>query len=118
MGYRSDVVFALYPSAKDGFPAVRDWVRQHWPKDWCEIDETEDMVLVSYRDVKWYADHIFVQEATRATRAFEEAFDTEEYRGARAHWEMARLGEDDADAEREGSAYNDYRLGIRREIVW
>jgi hypothetical protein len=31
---------------------------------------------------------------------------------------MARIGEDDADVERDGSPFHDYRLGIRREIVW
>ena len=64
MGYRSDVTFAFYPRE-----TVRGWLEQHWPQDWCHVEETEDMVLVSYRDVKWYDDYTFVREALAAARA-------------------------------------------------
>ena len=117
MGYRSDVVFAFYPSAKGDGKAVLSWLMQHWPQAWCEVDADEEMVLVRYSDVKWYDDYVFVGQATAAVDAFAQAFDADEER-ARAHWEMARLGEDDADVERDGSPFHDYRLGIRREIVW
>ncbi len=112
MGYRSDVTFAFYPR-----DTVKAWLEQHWPQDWCDLEETEDMVIVRYSDVKWYADYEFVRAATAAVDAFARAFEADE-KTARAYWEMARIGENDADVERDGSSYNDYRLGIRREIVW
>jgi hypothetical protein len=112
MGNRSDVTFAFYPRDE-----VKGWLERHWPQEWCDLEETEDMVLVTYRDVKWYADYVFVGQALAAAQAFERAFEADEDT-ARAHWEMARIGEDDADVERDGSPFHDYRLGIRREIVW
>lgn len=111
MGYRSDVVFAFYPGE-----AVRDWVDQHWPKAWCEIEEADDLVLVRYSDVKWYEDFEFVQDARRAAEAFEREFEAGEYETARGHWEMARIGEDESDVERDGSPFRDFRLAIRRGI--
>ena len=119
MGYRSDVTFAFYPRDE-----VKGWLEKHWPQEWCDLEETEDMVLVTYRDVKWYADYVFVGQALAAAQAFERAFEADEdtarahWRMARAHWEMVRLGEDDDDIEHDGSPFHDYRLGIRREIVW
>ena len=62
--------------------------------------------------------------ALAAAQAFERAFEADEdtarahWKMARAHWEMVRLGEDDDDIEHDGSPFHDYRLGIRREIVW
>ena len=113
MGYRSDVTFAFYPR-----DTVKAWLEQHWPQDWCDLEETEDMVLVRYSDVKWYADYEFVRAAVAAVDAFAQAFEADEYETARAHWEMARIGEDEDDAERDGSSCHDWRLSIRREIVW
>jgi hypothetical protein len=115
MGYRSDVVFAFYPSAKGDGQAVSSWLMQHWPQDWCEVDAGEEMVIVRYSDVKWYADYEFVMAARVATQEFAQAFEADEDT-ARAHWEMARIGEDDADVERDGSPFMDYRLSIRRDI--
>ena len=116
MGYRSDVVFAFYPSATGDGRAVSSWLMQHWPQAWCEIDAGEELVVVRYSDVKWYDDYEFVKEAMAATRAFAQAFEADEGRTARANWEMARIGEDDADIERDGSMYCDYRLAVRRDI--
>jgi uncharacterized iron-regulated protein len=116
MGYRSDVVFAFYPSAKGDGQAVSSWLMQHWPQAWCEVDAGEEMVLVRYSDVKWYADYEFVRAAAAAVDAFAQAFEADEDRTARAHWEMARIGEDEADIERDGSPFMDYRLSIRRDI--
>jgi hypothetical protein len=116
MGYRSDVVFAFYPSATGDGQAVSSWLMQHWPQAWCEINEGEELVVVRYSDVKWYADYEFVKTARAAALAFERAFEADEDRTARAHWEMARIGEDEADIERDGSPFMDYRLSIRRDI--
>jgi hypothetical protein len=115
MGYRSDLLFAFYP-VKPGDASVVSWVEQHWPKDWCEVEDTDGMVLVRYSDVKWYADYQFVQAAIVATVAFDVAFSTDE-EGATAHWEMIRIGEEDEDVERDGSGRHDYRMSLRREIV-
>jgi hypothetical protein len=112
MGYRSDVTFAFYPR-----DTMKGWLERHWPQEWCDLEETEDMVLVTYRDVKWYDDAEYVQAAWAVVREFEAAFNTEEW-PPRAHWEMVRLGEDDDDIEHGGSMYREYRLDIRREIVW
>ena len=115
MGYRSDLLFAFYPVAP-GDTSVSSWIEQHWPKDWCEIEDADGMVLVRYSDVKWYADYEFVKAAVAATVAFDVAFSTDE-EGATAHWEMVRIGEDDADIERDGSPFHQYCLSIHREIV-
>ena len=114
MGYRSELLFAFYP-AETGDASVSSWIEQHWPKDWCEIEDADGMVLVRYSDVKWYADYVFVQAAVAATVAFDVAFSTDED-DAKAHWEMIRLGEDEEDVERDGSGRHLYRLGLRREI--
>lgn len=116
MGYRSDVVFAFYPSAKGDGQAVSSWLMQHWPQAWCEVDAGEEMVLVQYSDVKWHDDYEFVRAARSAAAAFEKAFEADEDRTARAHWEMCRIGEDEADIERDGSPFMDYRLSVRRDI--
>ena len=114
MGYRSDLLFAFYPVAP-GDTSVSSWIEQHWPKDWCKIEDADGMVLVRYSGVKWYADYVFVQAAVAATVAFDVAFSTDE-EGATAHWEMIRLGEEDEDVERDGSGRHDYRLSVRRKI--
>lgn len=114
MGYRSDVVFAFYPGE-----AVRDWVDQHWPKAWCEVEDEDDLVLVRYTDVKWYEHFDFVKDAKAAAEAFERVFASDDDEKARAHWEMARIGEDESDVERDGSSFREFRLSIRRGIeVW
>jgi len=119
MGYRSDVMFAFYPTGETEASEIAAWIEQHWPKDWCSILEPDDwcqMVRIKYDDVKWHDDAEYVQAAWAVVREFEEAFNTEEHATHRAHWEMVRIGEDDDDTERGGSMYREYRLGIRREI--
>lgn len=115
MGYRSDLLFAFYPVAP-GDASVSSWIEQHWPKDWCKIEDADGMVLVRYSGVKWYADYEFVKAANAATAAFEVAFSADED-GATAHWEMAQIGEEDADVGRDGSPFHQYRLSIYREIL-
>jgi len=116
MGYRSDVVFAFYPSAKGDGRTVSSWVAERWPQAWCDVEAGEELVIVRYTDVKWYDDYEFVKAAWVAAHEFEEAFATDDYDAGRAHWEMVRLGEDDADIECGGSAYRDYRLRVRRDV--
>lgn len=116
MGYRSDVVFAFYPSAKGDGQAVSSWVAERWPQAWCEVEASEELVLVRYTDVKWYDDYEFVKAAQSAAREFAQVFEADEYESGRAHWEMVRIGEDDADIERDGSPFMDFRLCVRRDI--
>jgi len=115
MGYRSDVVFAFYPSAKGDGRAVSSWLAERWPQAWCEVEASEELVLVRYSDVKWYDDYEFVKAAWCAAHEFEEAFEARED-DPRAHWEMVRIGEDDADIESGGSPYRDFRLRVRRDV--
>lgn len=137
MGYRSDVKIVFYltkgtmdtPPTEDNplvpFAALKFWFEETYPvkeakDEWCaEIDYGEglDHILVSYTDVKWYPGYEHVMAVEAVFEKFSDAFRSNE-RDHRAQYEFLRLGEEDADIERECSDYADRRLFVVRDIVF
>ena len=73
--------------------------------------------LVTYHDVKWYADYTHVQAVRRAIETFTETFEANESYGL-ASFEMVEVGEEMDDIKEDRNDYCDYRLGVRRDIVF
>lgn len=123
MGYRSDVRIVLYPErlrSKELWPLVKLWVQENWPDDGlCGVDynDSNTIAVVSYDDVKWYDDYDYVKDVLTTLERFIEIFDCDTSGEYRASYEFARTGEELNDIENYGTAYNDYRLGIMREMV-
>lgn len=137
MGYRSDIKIVFYltkgchetPPTEDNplvpFAALKFWFEETYPvaeakDEWCaEIDYGEglDHILVSYTDVKWYPSYEHVMAVEAVFEKFSEAFRSNE-RDHRAQYEFLRLGEEDADIERECSDYADRRLFVERSIIF
>ena len=122
MGYRSDVKIVLYPErlrCKQLWPLVKLWVQENWPDDGVggvEYDDVNTIVVVSYDDVKWYDGFDYVTNVHGALEKFMESFESDEQQ-YRASYEFARTGEELNDIETYGTAFNDYRLGVMREMV-
>jgi hypothetical protein len=137
MGYRSDIKIVFYltkgchetPPTEDNplvpFAALKFWFEETYPvaeakDEWCaEVDYGEglDHILVSYTDVKWYPSYEHVMAVEAVFEKFSEAFRSNE-RDHRAQYEFLRLGEEDADIERECSDYADRRLFVERSIIF
>ena len=89
MGYRSDVSIALYTRNLEDLPfaSLKLWFDENYPKveattEWDAVIETgEDFILVTYHDVKWYADYTHVQAVRRAIETFTETFEANESYG-------------------------------------
>jgi hypothetical protein len=130
MGYRSDVKIALYvrrdPSgiargtAHPMYGALKLWFDENWPKydDYGEMlfYPEEGAILVSYMGTKWYDGYEEVRAVQAAMEKFQEDFLADDKEGV-GSCEFVRVGEDDHDIEAERSDWNDYRLGVSREIV-
>jgi hypothetical protein len=137
MGYRSDIKIVFYltkgchetPPTEDNplvpFAALKFWFEETYPvaeakDEWCaEVDYGEglDHILVSYTDVKWYPSYEHVMAVEAVFEKFSDAFRSNE-RDHRAQYEFLRLGEEDADIERECSDYADRRLFVERSIIF
>jgi hypothetical protein len=122
MGYRSDVRIVFYPErlrCKQLWPLVKLWVQENWPDDGVggvEYDDVNTIVVVSYDDVKWYDGFDYVTNVHGALEKFMESFESDEQQ-YRASYEFARTGEELNDIETYGTAFNDCRLGVMREMV-
>ena len=131
MGYSSDfqIAFYLAPSSHPPsdtpllpFAALKLWFDETYPKEGAdaygaEISYGTDHILVTYYGVKWYEGYDHPKAVTTATELFAAAFGSDDS-DARAHWESARIGEEYSDVEKDGSSYCEYRLEVRREIVF
>lgn len=124
MGYRSNVSVAFYTRDPKEVPfaAIKFWFDENYPvkeaaEEWCATIETGDTwVLVTYEDVKWYEDYTHVAAVRGALDSFAECFESEDF--DRTGWEMVELGEQMDDIRETRSAYCDYLLGVRRDIVF
>jgi hypothetical protein len=139
MGYRSDVQIVFYLTngcsesaeefnAKQGtttlpFAALKFWFEETYPvkeakDEWeAEIRYDNDYILLKYTDVKWYPGYEHVMAVEAVFEKFSDAFRSNE-RDHRAQYEIVRVGEEDADIERECSDYADRRLFVVREIIF
>ena len=139
MGYRSDVkiVFYLTHGCSDTiteanaerdtttlpFVALKLWFEETYPvkeakEEWdATIDYDDDYIMVNYNDVKWYPGYEHVMAVEAAFALFIAAFRSDE-RDHRAQYEMVRIGEEDADTEREGSSYSDHRINVERSMIF
>jgi len=134
MGYRSDVHILFYVGnrwVKDPvgklppetipigpFAPIKLWFDENFPKhDYATVEVGKNYVYVRYEDVKWYEGYEDVEAVNKATASFDECFNTDAYEGMTGMWEMVRLGENDDDLERGGSAHHDWRLDVRRKVV-
>lgn len=119
MGYRSDVTYVFYTMKPDVIPlaALKLWFDENYPKhDFGTVDVGKDYIRVSYDNVKWYEGYSEVQAVNEALNMFAVAFRTDDWDNAA--WEMVRVGEETPDIEMDGSTYNQFRLGVSREIVF
>lgn len=135
MGYRSDVQIVFYitkgthdhPPTEDNplvpFPALKFWFEETYPvkeakDEWeAEIRYGNDYILLKYTDVKWYSGYEHTQAVEAVFGKFSDTFRSDEL-GHRAQYELLRIGEEDADIERECSSYADHRLSVIREIIF
>lgn len=135
MGYHSDIKIVFYltkgcyetPPTKDNpvlpFAALKFWFEETYPvkeakEEWgAEIEYGDDYILVSYTDVKWYPSYEHVKEVEAVFEKFSDAFRSDE-RDHRAQLEFLRVGEEDADIERQDSSYSDRRLFVERSIIF
>lgn len=124
MGYRSDVKIAFYGDAREpeeaaSYAGIKLWFEENFDTDYADaVDHYPEikMIVVSYEGIKWYEDFDFVKKANAAIEKFKEAFDTENENYG-ACYEMMRLGEEYDDLEFSRSAWSQYRLDLKREIV-
>ena len=132
MAKQSDVSYLFYTGARtvkdaDGtynnepigpFALLKLWFDENFPKhEYAEITEGEDYIRVQYHDVKWYEGYEEVEAVNKAIGSFNKCFNTDDYDQMTGKWEMVRIGEEDDDVERGGSAHHDWRLNVRREIT-
>ena len=132
MGYRSDVSYLFYTGARtvkdaDGtynnepigpFALLKLSFTENFPKhEYAEITEGGDYIRVQYHDVKWYEGYEEVEAVKKATESFDKCFNTDDYEQMTGKWEMVRVGEENDDVGRDGSAHHDWRLNVRREIT-
>lgn len=136
MGYRSDVSVVFYTLDAERMPlaALKLWFDENYPHEmakaeWAaKIEEGDDYLLVNYTDVKWYDDYTHPKEVDAALRRFTETFDAGNEDGTMdikvtengppAAYDFVRIGEDDTDTEIDRSGWTNYRLDVRREIVF
>lgn len=124
MGYRSDVSVVFYTRNTEEVPfsAIKFWFDENYPRkeateEWdAEVQTGHDYVLVTYRAVKWYEGFKHPAAVRACLYAFEKCFDTADK--DEAAWEMVAIGEELNDVVEKRSNYCDYRLGVRREIVF
>jgi len=125
MGYRSDVTIAFYTQDTGKLPtaAIKLWFEENYPveeakEEWdASVEYCLDAVLVTYVSVKWYPNYNHPQRVKAARDLFNETFECDS-NDSHACWEMVTVGEDVNDNTHESSTYAEYRLGIRRDIVW
>ena len=144
MGYRSDVMIAFYlrktveriilPDGKTVFKEtgphenqptnyamLKLWFEENYLKDQTLEPDTIDYmpercaILVSYNDIKWYGGYPEIDHVHNMIGLFRETFNAEDKDGS-GSFEFIRLGEDDADIERDHSDWCDFMLGVRREM--
>jgi hypothetical protein len=124
MGYRSDVSVVFYTRNEEATPlaAIKLWFDENYPRKtatefWgAEIETGHDWVLVTYQNVKWYDGYEHVDAVREAIDKFEETFDANDADGT-GSVELVEIGEQLDDIRETRSAYCDYRLNVRREIV-
>ena len=125
MGYRSDVTIIFYARGNSNDAGrnalLKLWFDENYPvmvakDEWgATIRQKDDAIIVDYEDVKWYHHHEHPKAVADALHKFSETFKCEDDDGPFA-WEMARIGEEDADIETDRSDYNDGLLYVSRSI--
>lgn len=126
MGYLSDVHYLFYTGTRGvvgtgepiaPFALLQLWFYENFPKhDFATVTEGEDYIYVQYNDVKWYEGYDEVEAVEKALGSFDECFNTGDYDHMTGKWEMVRMGAEDHDIERRGSAHNNLRLNVHREV--
>lgn len=130
MGYRSDVSVAFYTLDAERLPlaALKLWFDENYPHEvakaeWAaKIEEGDDYLLVNYTRVRWWdrADHVTAVHKAfgRFTETFDEGVSAETENGPPAAYDFVRIGEEETDTEIDRSGWTDYRLDVRREIIF
>jgi len=126
MGYRSEVTLVFYSRGAGAipYPALKLWFDENYPvkealTEWeakLETDE-ETYILLTYEDVKWYNGYTHVRAVNTAFARFVDTFETEG-EGTTAAYEFVRIGEETEDIEELRSGWSDYRLGVKREVIF
>lgn len=130
MGYRSEVTFVFYTRKQEVVPfaALKLWFDENYPHkeattEWeAKVetggyhDHTQDWIMVTYQDVKWYQGYSHVEAVDRAMQNFIDTFEADDKDNVA--YESIRLGEETEDIEERRSGYSDYRLGVKREVYF
>lgn len=117
MGYRSDVVAAIYTNNEEHVPLLKLWLTANFPMKEFEksIKWFKHGMLLKEYGVKWYDDYDDVKLFNEAVTKFVEEFCDGEgaFDGA---YEFMRIGESEDDVEHECHGDYDYLLSCERSI--
>ena len=124
MGYRSDVSIVFYTRKYEVVPfaSLKLWFDENYPvkeamTEWeAKVETGDDWIMVTYQDVKWYAGYTHIGAVDTAFARFVDTFDAED--DDDGAYEFIRIGEEPDDIEEQRTAYSDYRLRVRREIIF
>jgi hypothetical protein len=118
MGYRSDVVIAMYADEAKDSAVIKLWLKENFPiHDWKDdIEWFERGLLLSVSAVKWYEDYAHVKRVLQALESFEELFISDNNDVARASFEYVRIGESDDDTEINYVGNPDFMINLQRSI--
>jgi hypothetical protein len=124
MGYRSNVSIVFYTRKYKVVPfaALKLWFDENYPvkeamTEWeAKVETGDDWIMVTYKGVKWYDDVTHVVAVDKAVETFVETFDAEDEDDVA--YEFIRIGEEPDDIEDRHTAYCDWRLSVRREIIF
>lgn len=127
MGYRSDITIVFYGRGAGAipYPALKLWFDENYPikealSEWeakLETDE-ETYLMLTYDHVKWYPGYTHVDAVQRALIRFSETFDHDGPDEPVAAYEMVIIGEETEDIQEERSEWSDFRLNVKREVVF
>lgn len=129
MGYRSDVKIAFYVrrdptgvargAAHPMYGALKLWFDENYPQHTFarfRYFPEEGAIVAVYDQIKWYDGYPEVTAAEEAIGRFRDSFHADDQEGL-GSYEFIRIGEEDADVFVDRSDWNDYRLGVVREIA-
>ena len=124
MGYRSDVVFAMYALDEKDYPALQVWFSQ-FEQEIAELDIArhfkdyymrENPIIFEATDIKWYDSYAEVKFMDALLNKFRDAFQTEATEDL-YNYEFIRIGEDTTDIEEDCGNHGFNLIGVSRVII-
>lgn len=129
MGYRSDVVFAMYAMDEKDYPALQVWFSQ-FEHEIAELGIAEcfkvvdifasnenKAIVFEITDTKWYDSYAEVKFINWLHTHFKNVFQTEATEGL-YNYEFIRIGEDTTDIEEDCGNHGFNLIGVSRSITF